>query len=267
MNRRHFYMSPPKYFEIEYEINNWMDKDVKVIKDLAQNQWEQLYETYIKLGVEVTILDPIKNLPDLVFPGDSVFLYNDNVVGSNFYHVQRRGEVAPRISWFREQGFKTFSLPNEIKYEGNADTIKFGSKFLGGYGVRSDKEAYPLISSMLDIEIIPIKFNEPSFHLDVTLVPLPDGQIIYSPSSFDQENIDQIEKLATKTIKVSFEESQLLAVNSIVLGDTILLSTKNAPNLKSELKNAGFNVISFDTSEFLKSGGGVKCLTLEHYHS
>jgi N-dimethylarginine dimethylaminohydrolase len=242
-----------------------MDTNNKVDKNLAQKQWDALCDTYIEMGCSLTILDPIEGLPDLVFPGDAVFLYDNNVVSSNFFHEERKNEVIPRVNWFREHGFTTYSLPNEIKYEGNADTIKFGELFFGGHGVRSQKEAYPLISAMLDIDIIPLECRPPSFHLDVALAPLSNGLIAYAPDSFTEDSIEKIEQVATKTIKVSIEDASILAVNSILLDDTVLISTKNAPQLENDLKSAGYNVKTFDMSEYYKSGGGIKCLTLEHY--
>lgn len=265
MTNRRFFMCPPTFYDVKYAINDWMDLNIRVNKSLAQEQWEKLYHTYLEMGAEVTKLDAIDGLPDLVFPGDAVFLYQNKVVASNFFHQERCGEVSPRIEYFKDLGFSPVHLPEEIKYEGNADTIRWGNIFLGGYGVRSSKEAYPIISESLDIEIIPIKFNAPSFHLDVAVFPINEDTIAYSPDALEDDSIATLEKMAKNTIKVSLEESLLLSVNCIVMEDTVLMSTKKAPTFSQSLTDLGLNVVPFDMSEFFKSGGGVKCLTLEHY--
>jgi len=43
------------------------------------------------------------------------------------------------------------------------------------------------------------------------------------------------------------------------------LSTKAVNIFPEKLSSLGFEVIELDLSEFAKSGGGAKCLTLEAY--
>jgi len=61
-------MCSPDFFDIEYEINPWMDFDNQVDTALARKQWKELYQVYTeKLGWDVQLINPIKHLPDMVF--------------------------------------------------------------------------------------------------------------------------------------------------------------------------------------------------------
>jgi len=265
-SKRKFFLCPPTYFDIEYVINDWMDAGISVDKSKAQAQWEKLYEVYQRFDVDIEVLDPIEGLPDLVFPGDAVFLYQGHAVGSNMRFKQRAPEVAPRLKLFAGKGYTTHTLPEGIKFEGNAEAVRWNGNLFGGYGVRSDQEVYPLLAEMLDIEIVPLKIKAPYFHLDVALTPLDKKTIAYAPDAFDREDRQKIEAHVPRTIQVSKEEAMHLAVNSITIDDTVVLSTTKAPKFEADLKELGFNTIALDMSEFLKSGGGVKCLTLEEYN-
>lgn len=263
---RHFYLCPPTYFDIEYVINEWMDINSSVDKNLAKSQWQSLVDIYEELNVKLTFLDPIQGLPDLVFPGDSIFLYGKHAIASNFRHEERAPEVPPQTKLFKNLGYKIINLPEKYHFEGNAETILWNGRLFAGYGLRTDKEVYPYISEILDIEIVPLKVHAPYFHLDVALCPLDNETIAYAPDALGEESQAMVEALATKTIKVSKEEATMLGVNSMVIDDTIILSTNKAPNFCNALKEHGFNVIVLELTEFYKSGGGAKCLTLEAYN-
>ncbi len=57
-------------------------------------------------------------------------------------------------------------------------------------------------------------------------------------------------------------ESEGFACNSVVIGETVLMPSGNA-FISDKLKKIGYNVISVPISEFLKAGGGAKCMILE----
>ena len=50
-------MCAPTAFDVVYAINPWMDLNNRPNKALALKQWENLYDTYIKLGVDVSLIE------------------------------------------------------------------------------------------------------------------------------------------------------------------------------------------------------------------
>jgi len=61
---------------------------------------------------------------------------------------------------------------------------------------------------------------------------------------------------------VSEADANNFACNAVAIGQAVILH-KASVGLKAALAQRGFEVIETDVSEFLKSGGSCKCLTLE----
>src|SRR3989344_5835574 len=82
-------MCPPKYFDIEYEINPWMHQDDQPAEDTAASQWQKLYKIYTEqLGWHVELIEPIKGLPDMVFATDCCLIGDDKVMLSSFRYPE-----------------------------------------------------------------------------------------------------------------------------------------------------------------------------------
>lgn len=62
-------------------------------------------------------------------------------------------------------------------------------------------------------------------------------------------------------IALTRDEALAFCANSVVVGDTIVMPSCT-PRLASELQSTGFEVHTCAVDEFLKAGGGVRCLTL-----
>lgn len=261
----HFYMCPPTYYEIKYLLNDWMDANFEIDNDEAMSQWNSLCEVYDKLGASVSIVKAVEGIPELTFAGDSIFLFGNNAISSKFRFEERQPEVGPMAKWFKDLGYVIHQLPKGIRFEGNAETMLWNGKLIGGYGIRSDKEAYTSVAEILDVEVIPLRLQEPYYHLDTGFCPINEDTIAYVPEAFDRHSRELVAKLAKNTIIIGPEEAHLMASNSKAVGDTVVVSTKQAPNFVEQIKRLGLNVVQLELAEFLKSGAGAKCLTLEAY--
>ena len=62
-------------------------------------------------------------------------------------------------------------------------------------------------------------------------------------------------------IAVKPEEARRFVCNAIVLRDNVV-TTAECPAAEAALVECGYAVTSVDTSEFIKSGGSVKCMAL-----
>jgi N-dimethylarginine dimethylaminohydrolase len=60
---------------------------------------------------------------------------------------------------------------------------------------------------------------------------------------------------------VPLEVAAGFACNAITIGDRVI-SSLAAERLKEPLHDAGFATLSLPMSEFIKAGGGVRCLSL-----
>jgi N-dimethylarginine dimethylaminohydrolase len=262
---RHFYLTRPTHFRIEYSINHWMNEDNQVEPAKAEAQWNALLENYRSLGANVEVFESINGWPDQVFAGDSIFLYGKKAIAGRFRYPERYGEVLPMIERFEQRGYTIHQIPDSLFFEGNGEAIAWDGRVLAGYGVRSDRKALDFIAKILNVEVIPLRVLAPHFHVDTIVCPLRKDLLAYVPSGMDTESKLRIEKLGVDLIAIDQDEAQQLACNSMSLGDDVIVSTHKSPKFHKQLEAAGFQVISMDLSEFAKSGGGAKCLTLEAY--
>src|SRR5688500_8808472 len=63
---RSYLMCRPEHFTVSYTINPWMEPANPTDTAKAVAQWQTLYDTYIALGHDVQLIDPIEGLPDMV---------------------------------------------------------------------------------------------------------------------------------------------------------------------------------------------------------
>ena len=256
-------MSPPYYFDVRYEINPWMNTRVKVDHAAAWMQWEVLYQVLVgEVGAEVEIADPVAGLPDFVFTANAGLLAGKTFVGSNFRYPERSREEGHWQEWFEANGYSVVRLPSGLYFEGEGDLLPVGDVILAGYRFRSDLEAVEEVGTLLQREVLPLELADPWFyHLDTCACPLSDDAILYYPGAFMAAGRELILERFPNSVPVPVEEARRFACNSVVI-DRHVVMPANCPVVKAELQARGYDVHEVDVSEFLKAGGGPKCLTL-----
>ena len=256
-------MCPPTYFDIEYEINPWMHQDNQVTGDTAAEQWQKLYEIYSqKLGWRIEQVDPVKGLPDMVFATDCCLILDDKIMLSGFRYPERRPETAQFEKWFRDHGYSDIKKANNF-FEGGGDTLVCGDKILAGYGFRSDIKAHDELREYFGREVVSLHIMDANFyHLDTSLAVLNDDTVAYYPGAIDQGSQERLKQAIPNLIEATLEEAKGFGLNAVSDGHTVITSNESA-SLLDKYRAAGFAVIGTPILEFRKSGGGVKCLTLE----
>jgi len=96
-----FLMCPPDYFNIDYSINPWMDKNNKATDDKTK-QWESLKNKFLELNVDLKFVKPQKGWPDMVYVDVGV-LYKNIFIPSNFKYPERQGERKYFVEWFKKK--------------------------------------------------------------------------------------------------------------------------------------------------------------------
>ncbi|HSX16722.1 MAG TPA: arginine deiminase family protein [Patescibacteria group bacterium] len=256
-------MCPADYFGIEYEINAWMHEENQVDRAVAQQQWQKLHDIYTQqLGWDVQLATPVEHLPDLVFATDCCLMIDGKVLLSNFRYPERQGESAHYEAWFREHGIGHIKQTKH-RFEGGGDNLVCGNKILAGHGFRSDAEAAAEIQEYFGLEVVPLKIVDPFFyHLDTSLAVLSDDTIAFYPGAIDEASQKRLRAAIPNVIEATLEEAQGFGLNAVSDGQTVITSDESA-SLLQKYQGAGFKTIGTPILEFRKSGGGVKCMTLE----
>ena len=263
-------MCPPTYFSIDYEINPWMDKSNIVDKEAAQKQWEGLVDTYKNLGVEVKTINPVENLPDMVFTANAGLVIpaspagrDKKVILASFLYPERRPESSYFENWFAKEGYKVIKMDQDAYFEGRGEALWLGNRLVVGYGFRANLAGHRELRKYLGESLVSVKIVDPRFyHLDTCFLPLDHNAAAYYPSAFDPKSREKLIGLIPDLLEVSKEDALAFACNSVVVGRKIVMPA-GARELPKKLQSLGYEVISLDISEFKKSGGGVRCLTLD----
>lgn len=256
-------MCKPDYFDIEYEINPWMDTENQVDPKLAKKQWQELYNTYTqKLGWDVELITPVKNLPDMVFTANGALVIDGKVALPTFRAPDRQPETARFKKWFEANKYKDF-LETKYDFEGEGDALVWNDTIFAGYPWRSDKAAAQELKQFFGKKVIPLQLTSAHFyHLDTALTIVDHETVALYPPLFTPDSLKAIKETVPHVIEAAKSDAYAYGLNAMSDGHNIVLSDR-ATGLINEYKKRGMQVYPVPISEFQKSGGGVKCLTLE----
>jgi arginine dihydrolase len=260
--QRHYLMVRPTYFSVEYSINPWMDPDKPTFPERALAQWEWLRDLYLGLGHRVDQLDPVAGMPDMVFAANGATVVNGRVLVARFRHPYRRGESATYLDWFRARGYRWVRQATEIN-EGAGDYLVAGPRILAGSGFRSTPQSHAEAEEYFEIPVVGLSLVNPRYyHLDTALAVLDSDTIMYYPPAFSGVSCRLLAELYPDAITASADDAAAFGLNAVSDGRHVVLP-EAATGLIGELRARGFEPIGADLSELLKSGGSVKCCTLE----
>ena len=259
---RRYLMCPPAHFDVLYEINPWMHRGVSVDPDRAAAQWEGLVDLLRAAGAEIELQPPRPGLPDLVFTANAGLVNGRRFLPSRFRNPERHGEMAEDIAWFEAHGWEVVELPEGVAHEGAGDALPFGGVLLSAYRWRSDARAHPLVADRLDVPVRSLELTDERFyHLDITFCPLDDRHALTTPAVWDAYGAKVVEALVPEPLVLELHEAETFCANSVVVGRNIVMPSC-PPRVGRQLEAWGFSVAVADVGEFLKAGGGVRCLTL-----
>lgn len=272
---KRFLMCEPRFFEVSYVINPWMEGNLgRVDRELARRQWQNLYGIVAGLA-PVSLIEPVAGLPDMTFTANAGLVLSregrgNEVIVSSFRHAERRPEAAFFEAFFRSRGYRVQRLPGGTIFEGAGDALfDTQGRLWVGSGIRSDAQALDGIAGVLDaeghgVEVTGLELVDPRwYHLDTAFCPLPGGQAIAYAQAFSATGVAALDAaFGASLIWVAEQDARNFACNAVAIGDRVILHRASA-ELKVALNQRGFEVIAADVSEFLKAGGACKCLTLE----
>ena len=267
---RRYLMCRPEHFTVSYRINPWMEpaKPTDTAKALAQ--WQTLYDTYVALGHEVELIDPVPGLPDMVYTANGGFIVDGRALGVRFRVDERRGEERPFMDWFAAHGFDVVE-PVSVQ-EGEGDFLLVGDTILAGTGFRSTGDSHAEVAGVFGREVVSLRLIDPRFyHLDTAISVLdpvegPGGvekaNIAYLPSAFDEPSLAVLRERYPDAIEVSDADGAVFGLNSASDGYNVFISPR-ATGFETQLRERGYHPVLVDLSELLLGGGGIKCCTLE----
>jgi N-dimethylarginine dimethylaminohydrolase len=248
-----------------------MKDGVAVDRSKARQQWEALRSALKSAGVEVETIDPVKDLEDMVFAANQVFVgyhprLGNFIVPSEMRHVSRQREIPYYVDWFRRRGYYVLSLNLYGEcLEGHGDLLWHPdrSKIWAGYGFRSTERAIARFSeamAQLDTPVIPLHLTDEHFyHLDTSLCPLNDDAALIYSGAFSAEALARLRRSWKRIHELTREEASQFMGNGVVAGGKYI-TPRVTDNLERILSQENLQPVVVETSEFEKSGGSLFCM-------
>mgnify|MGYP001609809017 CR=1 FL=1 len=269
---------PPPYFGVYDDYNSHMHASRKAVggkdpvdHEKAQKQWTKLVRMLQTLGVDCFGILARSSLPDMVFTANFGLVHpqKESILLSSFFVHERRGEILHAKDYFKNHlGYGTEKIRDPKAYfEGGGDALFHGDELLIGWGFRTNKKGAHYAEEFAGapkthlLRLVDSWF----YHLDTCLCSV-DGKIFYYPGAFDEESRKVLNK-NFHTIQVSKEDALNFFCNGIPVyknGELVMLIVNAEPTttLKLTLNDLEIPWTKVCVSEFMKSGGGPRCLTL-----
>jgi len=282
-----FLLSCPFSYCTDVANNAWMQEmpagDRKVNMKRAMRQFLELYHFLSSEAVVYLLPAPGGcSLQDLVFTANLGIVPEhlpdkNTVILSNFTSEPRRGETPMGVRFFEAMGYDTHVAPH--RFEGEAELKHlYDNVYIGGYGIRSQREAYEWMERKFDMTILKVEeVDEYLYHVDTTVFPITREKTLVCTEMYEEHEIAAIEK-HTEIIDVSADHCYSGVCNSVRLCNTIMNASHihdlkpGTEDYKFEIAknhrlediavNLGFEVSYFNLSEYLKGGALLSCMVM-----
>ena len=276
MNPEKILMCSPEFFEVNYSGNEFMKGNINnVDKVKAMSQWSDLKKLYEKIGYEVLLIEPVKDLVDMVFTANQSLPFRDasdnkKVILSKMKNDQRKNEVKYFKDFYLKRDYVIIELPDEIKYfEAMGDcVIDYKRNILfGGFGFRTEEKTFDIIAKHTDFKIVKLKLINPVlYHLDTCFSILNSDTAVIQKSAFDDTGLNSV-KNNFKTIIYADEKENLdyFVCNCHCPDGKNVIVQKESTKFAEDITKTGLNLIEVETGEFMKSGGSVFCMKIMIY--
>lgn len=287
-------MCEPTGYTVNYEINPYMKASI-IDPALALRQWRSVKDALIDGGAEVTVVPGDERYPDMVFAANAAQIIQGScfktAILAKFRSEHRAGETelwAARMPTFIDvlmsfnKGINYGSSSNF--FEGQGDVVTMYARYdptvgqlyryVVGFDQRTSISGARLLSGMLrefstTAEVTRVKLRSPHFyHLD-TCVFSGDKACLVIKDAIDPNYYEgligalQAMNPNKPIINVTEHEGKTLCCNMVQTSDDTVVSGLLPQRVRQQLKDVGYKCIEVDTSEFLKAGGSVRCMTLD----
>lgn len=216
------------------------------------------HEDYRKILEEcnytVITLDAEAAYPDSVFVEDTAVMLPEAAILLPLGTETRRGEAELMRETLGSLSEVRIADP-EVSIEGG-DVLRIGRKIFVGESSRTDADGIAELSRLtadLDYRVIPVAVQS-SLHLKTAVTALDESTVLLNPDWVSESAFEGCEA-------IEVDPSEPFAANILKLGSRIV-AHKGFPYTIGRLRNAGFEVIEADISEFLKAEAGLTCLSL-----
>ncbi len=219
--------------------------------ELALKQHKTYCETIHNLGVEIIELEPADEYPDSCFVEDTVVVFGKRAIITRMAKESRRGEsqrVEEVISEFKQ--VTTILAPATLE---GGDVIHLPNSLLCGLTQRTNREGASQMEKWLETPVHCIE-DLKIMHIKSHLTYLGRNTILLNQRYLEDAVLESFTKIVLPS-----EESH--SANTLAIGDVVIMSVRHKKTAEL-VREAGFEVIHLNMSEFEKCDGALTCLSI-----
>jgi len=221
---------------------------------LALEQFERYVAALEDCGLEVTILDPLPELPDAHFVEDAAVVTPEVAVITRPGAEVRRDEaeqLAPVLAAHRE--LVRIETPGTLD---GGDVLIVGDQVLIGISERTNGAGAHQLGEILGAHgyawrAVPV---EAGLHLKSDVNQVDDGTLLLSAGFAGLEVLEEFTRIVVP-------EGEEYACNTLLVNGR-LLTPAGYPATRRRLEDLGLEIVELDVGEFRKMDGGLTCLSL-----
>lgn len=224
----------------------------------ALQEHQEYVKLLTKLGIDVTVLDPLPDYPDSCFVEDPAVVFDDFAVITNPARDTRNHErelIKPAIKKFY-QDKQIFEIKSPGTMEGG-DVMPVDDNLIYiGLSARTNQagiDQFTAIAKKFGKTVKAVPVNK-VLHLKTGTTYMGNNKLLVPGEYIDSPYFKDFDQ-----IKVPSDEDY--AVNCINTGNGVIMPA-GFPKVKQLLEDNGFKTVEANMSEFAKIDGGLTCLSL-----
>jgi N-dimethylarginine dimethylaminohydrolase len=269
-------------YNFQDEQNKYINPAIKINKKKVFEQHANLEKTFTNM-ITYTIQPGTELLPDIVFIANGGVCLprvpTPILILPYMKYPQRKNELEYLKQIYHNLNIHTIQFPGDdsAPFEGQAEIKWFynGNLAICGYGFRSTKKSFEILGKLLNkiyrsfklqppkLLIVPLKSKD-YYHLDVAMLEFDNTKCIIHKNAFSVESTQKIKNFLGEENVFVIDTDDSFCLNAVVDGPNLMTHRLKTKALKTELETiTGKKIKEIDTSEFEKSGGSVRCMTLD----
>ena len=219
--------------------------------ELALKQHQKYCQTLRNLGADLIELEPDDEHPDSCFVEDTVVVHGNRAIITRMAKESRRGE-SDRIEVVLSEFKQVKSVESPGTLEGG-DVIHLPESLLCGITKRTNHDGATQMEHWLETPVH--RIEDPNImHIKSHITYIDKNTLIVNPRYVDDPVLEPFSKIV-------LPKGETHSANTLTVGDVVIMSSRHTKSAQL-VKNAGFEVIQLDMSEFEKCDGALTCLSI-----
>lgn len=258
----------PSFFTLREPINVIQQRELAagrvVSLQRAEREHDELRSALRAAGAEIIEIEPDRRFPYQLNTRDAGLGTPRGLLLGKPRLPIRQGEEQRLREAAERAGVPLLGAIRHAAFEGGDFVALSPTSALVGLGARTAEAALAELQRLLgdEVELIGVPFEARFLHLDMIFNVVAEGLALACAPALPPWALGLLRDRGVRWIDVSEEEVFHHGCNVLALGHERILSLADNQRINARLRAEGLAVLTLETRELVRSGGGPRCLTL-----